>query len=408
MKNPQNKIQTKLQNLQSKILQIKLLKTKFLQMQLLQKIPSRKQRLQINIQKKVQKLSGIIVCVIFSSVLALAQNASQSATQTNTQNQTQQSTQKATQSQVKKTTQNPAKNQKNTTAKNQQNPSKTPQNPTKNPTQNQSTTTPPKSQTPLTSPSRINAQTPHIAYNGTTYIFTSDEENPKPLKFGTKSIFWLAHPTKAGSKIALVSVPYRANLGKVVLKEGLVLEIKAANYKKEQITVTDTSKVRPNKEQQERVARELEEANKIYLTRTPKRLWSEKFELPLGSVITSHYGNARIFNGEVKSYHAGTDFRAMIGTPIKAANDGKVALAKERFMSGKSVIIDHGEGIYSAYFHCSELKVQVGQSVKKGEIIALSGDTGRVSGAHLHFSMMIQGVSVDALHFISTLNALFE
>lgn len=412
MKNPQNKIQTKLQNLQSKILQTKilqtkLLKTNFLQTQLLQKIPSREKILQINIQKKVQKLSGIIVSVIFSSVLALAQNASQSATQTSTQKQTQQSTQKATQSQTKKTTQNPAKNPKNTTAKTQQNPSKTHQNPTKNPAQNQSAT-PPKSQTPLTSPSRINAQTPHIAYNGTTYIFTSDEENPKPLKFGTKSIFWLAHPTKTGSKIALVSVPYRANLGKVALKEGLVLEVKAANYKKEQITVTDTSKVRPNKEQQERVARELEEANKIYLTRTPKRLWSEKFELPLGSVITSHYGNARIFNGEVKSYHAGTDFRAMIGTPIKAANDGKVALAKERFMSGKSVIIDHGEGIYSAYFHCSELKVQVGQSVKKGEIIALSGDTGRVSGAHLHFSMMIQGVSVDALHFITTLNALFE
>ena len=162
------------------------------------------------------------------------------------------------------------------------------------------------------------------------------------------------------------------------------------------------------KAQQKRVTDELNEANAIYRTRTPKRLWSERFALPLGSVITSHYGNARMFNNEVRSYHAGTDFRANIGTPIKATNDGIIALAKERFMSGNSVIIDHGKGIYSAYFHLSELKVAVGERVKKGQIIALSGDTGRVSGAHLHFSMMVQGVSVDALHFINTINGLFE
>ena len=130
--------------------------------------------------------------------------------------------------------------------------------------------------------------------------------------------------------------------------------------------------------------------------------------LPMESVVTSHYGNARVFNSELRSYHAGTDFRASIGTPIKAINDGKVVLAKERFMSGNSVIIDHGEGIYSAYFHCSTLKVSLGEYVKKGHIIALSGDTGRVSGAHLHFTIMVQGVSLDALHFISTINALFK
>lgn len=303
--------------------------------------------------------------------------------------------------------QNPKQEKNKDSSKNvKKDTQKTPQN---NPQKPQTTTTtPPKSQTPLTSPSAITAQTPHIAYNGTAYIFTTNEANPKPLKFGAKTISWLAHPTKTDTKIALVGVPYRANLGKITLKDGLILEVKAANYKKEQITVTDTSKVRPNAAQQERITRELEEANKIYLTRTDKRLWSERFELPLGSVITSHYGNARMFNNELKSYHAGTDFRAIIGTPIKAANDGKIALAKERFLSGKSVVIDHGEGIYSAYFHCSELKVAVGDSVKKGQIIALSGDTGRVSGAHLHFSMMVQGVSVDALHFITTLNALFE
>lgn len=274
--------------------------------------------------------------------------------------------------------------------------------------QNPMQKTMPQSPTPLTSPTPISATTAHIAYNGTAYIFTTDEANPKPLTFGKQKIAWLSHPAKKGEKIAIVSVPYRANTGKITLFNGLSLEIKSANYKQEKITITDTSKVRPNKAQQKRVADELQEANAIYRTTTPKRLWSERFALPMESVITSHYGNARMFNNELRSYHAGTDFRASIGTPIRAINDGKVALAKERFMSGNSVIIDHGEGIYSAYFHCSELKVAVGEVVKKGQIIALSGDTGRVSGAHLHFSIMAQGVSVDSLHFISTINALFE
>ena len=264
------------------------------------------------------------------------------------------------------------------------------------------------SQTPITSPTPITANAPHIAYNGTAYIFTATEKNPKALTFGDKKIAWLAHPANENEKIAIIPVPYRANLGRFTLQDALILEVKGASYKKEQITITDTSKVRPNKAQQKRVADELNEANAIYRTRTPKRLWRERFTLPLGTVITSHYGNARMFNNEVRSYHAGTDFRASIGTPIKATNDGIIALAKERFMSGNSVIIDHGEGIYSAYFHLSELKVSVGERVKKGQIIALSGDTGRVSGAHLHFSMMVQGVSVDALHFINTINGLFE
>ena len=263
-------------------------------------------------------------------------------------------------------------------------------------------------QTPITSPTPISKNAEHIAYNGTTYIFTTTESNPKPLNFGGKKIAWISHPAKENEKIAIVPIPYRANLGRFELQKGLFLEVKGANYKKEKITITDTSKVRPNKAQQKRVADELNEANAIYRNFADKRQWSEPFALPMQSVITSHYGNARVFNGEVRSYHAGTDFRASIGTPIKATNDGIVALSKERFMSGNSVIISHGEGIYSVYFHCSELKVAVGERVKKGQIIALSGDTGRVSGAHLHFSIMVQGVSVDSLHFISTINALFE
>ncbi|RAX52964.1 hypothetical protein CCY98_03165 [Helicobacter sp. 11-8110] len=123
------------------------------------------------------------------------------------------------------------------------------------------------------------------------------------------------------------------------------------------------------------------------------------------SKITSEFGNARVFNQEVKSYHSGTDFRAAIGTPIYASNSGKVVIAKDRFLAGKSVVIDHGEGIFSMYYHCSEIKVKEGTRVKQGELIALSGNTGRVSGPHLHFGILVRGAQVDPIDFIAKINA---
>jgi len=80
---------------------------------------------------------------------------------------------------------------------------------------------------------------------------------------------------------------------------------------------------------------------------------------------------------------------------------------QDRFLSGKSVVIDHGNGLFSVYFHLSEFSVKKGEKVKQGQIIAKSGDTGRVSGAHLHFGIVIDGTNVDAMDFIRQVNDLF-
>ncbi|MFR8441736.1 MAG: M23 family metallopeptidase, partial [Campylobacter sp.] len=127
-------------------------------------------------------------------------------------------------------------------------------------------------------------------------------------------------------------------------------------------------------------------------------------ELPLNSKITSAFGNARTFNGELKSYHSGTDYRAAVGTGVRAANDGVVVIAKDRYYAGGSVVIDHGGGIYSQYYHLSEIKVALGDHVHKGDEIALSGESGRVSGPHLHFGIAINGVSVNPLSFVAKFN----
>lgn len=178
-------------------------------------------------------------------------------------------------------------------------------------------------------------------------------------------------------------------------------------YKKELLQVAQ-NKVTPPKEVLERIRKELNEAKAVYATYTDKALFEGKFILPLQSVITSAYGTARVFNGSLMSYHSGTDFRAAVGTPVVAANDGIVRIAKDRYYAGGSVVIDHGYKIFSQYYHLSQVKVKVGQKVKKGEVIALSGDTGRVTGAHLHFGIFAGGTQVDPLDFIEKFNALFD
>ena len=97
-----------------------------------------------------------------------------------------------------------------------------------------------------------------------------------------------------------------------------------------------------------------------------------------------------------------------MNTPVPASNDGVVVLAKERYLSGNSVMIDHGEGVYSVYFHLESFKVKVGDVVKQGQIIALSGNTGRSSGAHLHFGMVINNTIIDPMDFIEKIKEVIE
>ena len=182
------------------------------------------------------------------------------------------------------------------------------------------------------------------------------------------------------------------------------LHVLDGNYKKEQIVVA-SKKVNPKAPKvKKRIAAEYKEAMKIYNSVEQKSYISRPFVLPLESSVTSPYGTARLYNNTLKGYHSGTDFHADMGTPVKAANDGKVALVKKRFYAGGTVVIDHGEGIYTCYFHLSDFKVKKGERVKRGEIIALSGKSGRVTGPHLHFSARICGIQVDPIQLERILN----
>ena len=248
--------------------------------------------------------------------------------------------------------------------------------------------------------------------NGQTFL-VEVKKNSQLLKDG-KALKLLKHPTKKDSYFVLIPVGYKSEIKDIELlhvegekKKKIVLRVKQGEYKKETLTV-NPKKVKPPKSEQNRIYKEYLESKKIYATVTEQRYWNKPFLMPLGSKVTSDYGNARVFNSSLKSFHSGTDFRAPIGTPIKAINDGIVAVASDRYYSGNAVIIDHGEGIYSSYSHLSKIVVKKGARIKRGQKLGLSGATGRVTGPHLHFSFIIDSKKIDPLDFIEKINSLFE
>ncbi|RXJ88859.1 peptidase M23 [Arcobacter sp. CECT 8983] len=244
-------------------------------------------------------------------------------------------------------------------------------------------------------------------------IVKKNIKNPK-LTLDKHNINFFAFPNEKNSYYALIPISYYKKLKKykIIISyiedrkkvfKGIPIEVIDGNYKSEVINV-DSSKVILSKKNKQRVSKEYEEAMKIYKTTTPKLYIKDKFIYPLETKITSDFGKKRVYNGSLKSYHSGTDYRAKVGTKIKAINNGKVVIAKHRFYAGNSIVIDHGNGIYSGYYHLSKMNYKKGDYIKKGEILGLSGNTGRVTGPHLHFSFRIHGIQVDPLQAISLLN----
>lgn len=149
-------------------------------------------------------------------------------------------------------------------------------------------------------------------------------------------------------------------------------------------------------EDQARAARESREIGAIYATLTPERYWREPFDVPIpGTTGGRNFGHRRVFNGQPRAPHSGADLKAATGTPVLAANRGRVVLAKALFFSGNAVFIDHGLGVYSVYLHLSEIGVDVGTVVERGERIGFAGATGRVTGPHLHWGARVLDARVD-------------
>jgi len=167
-----------------------------------------------------------------------------------------------------------------------------------------------------------------------------------------------------------------------------------ANYPKIELSV-EKKFTEPSPEEQKEIADSVA-VKKDYLARvTPDQLWNGKFSAPADAAISDVFGTQRVFNGETKSVHQGLDFRVGTGTPVAAMNDGTVLLARPLYFEGKFIVLDHGQGLLTLYMHLSEFKVKEGDKVTRGQIIGLSGGSGRATGPHLHVAVRWQGTYLD-------------
>jgi murein DD-endopeptidase MepM/ murein hydrolase activator NlpD len=180
----------------------------------------------------------------------------------------------------------------------------------------------------------------------------------------------------------------------------LTVEVKA--YPTRQLTVAPRY-VEPPPEVSARIARESEEQQAIFATVSSDRLWRGPWGVPVPGLATSAFGSRSVFNGQPRSPHSGADFRAAEGTPVVAPNVGRVVLTGDTYFSGGSVILDHGWGLYSYFAHLSEILVDNGDLIEPGQIVGLTGATGRVTGPHLHWTLRMHGARVDPLSLIEIL-----
>jgi murein DD-endopeptidase MepM/ murein hydrolase activator NlpD len=155
--------------------------------------------------------------------------------------------------------------------------------------------------------------------------------------------------------------------------------------------------VAPDPATLERIAADKLVKDAAFAHQASQPLWNGSFRSPVPFTPTDSFGTRREFNGKLASIHRGTDFHAPSGTPVVAANDGVVIIARAMFYEGNLVVVDHGQQFSTLYMHLSKIEVKVGDRVHKGQRLGLSGATGRVTGPHLHFGVRWQGMYVDAV-----------
>jgi hypothetical protein len=182
--------------------------------------------------------------------------------------------------------------------------------------------------------------------------------------------------------------------GRRVTRSARQVDINAANFGVGEANVPENF-VEPDEASKRKIAADQIVKNWAFSHLITVPQWSGDFVPPVEAKATNSFGMTRMFNEELTSTHRGTDFPINEGSPVVASNSGTVVLAKELFYEGNCVIVDHGLRFFSIYMHLSKIEVKVGDKLGKGERLGLSGQTGRVTGPHLHMGVRWNGAYLD-------------
>jgi len=220
-------------------------------------------------------------------------------------------------------------------------------------------------------------------FQGATLAFSRTPSDVGDLVW----IAWGVIPLDAAPGPSIYGLNANREDGSSLAIEGK-LSISAKSFPEQRLTV-EPKFVNPPKSQAARIEREKKRLGAIYARRTPLPPPASPFVSPVPGDPTSEFGTRRIFNGEPRAPHSGIDLHAASGTTVLVSGPGRVALAADLYYSGGTVIVDHGSGLFTVYAHLSKIETTEGASVKAGDVIGLSGATGRVTGPHLHWGAKV-------------------
>jgi murein DD-endopeptidase MepM/ murein hydrolase activator NlpD len=184
----------------------------------------------------------------------------------------------------------------------------------------------------------------------------------------------------------------------------LPVKVKARSFRTESFSVPPSfDQMTP--ETLAEISREQAAFKRAFAAPIAERLWEAPFIRPVPhDASLASFGARRIINGTPRAPHSGTDLAAPAGVDVAAANHGRVVLVGNFFFAGGSVVVDHGAGLFTMYFHLSEFKVEEGATIKKGEIVGLSGATGRVTGAHLHWGARLANTRIEPFELLNKIS----
>jgi murein DD-endopeptidase MepM/ murein hydrolase activator NlpD len=238
---------------------------------------------------------------------------------------------------------------------------------------------------------------------GVATVGLETDERPE-VYYRNKRVMVIGNP---GDWRAIVGIPLNTDTGphKIQVKNGMntsdyTFTVNAKKYREQYITIKDNEMVNPSPVNMERIRNESARINRAKSAWTPSDAIPVALDLPVPGQVSSPFGFRRFFNNQPRNPHSGLDLASPEGTPILSAAAGRVVDTGNYYFNGNTVFIEHGQGLITMYCHMSEILVNEGQEVARGEIIGKVGKTGRVTAPHLHWGVILNTVSVDPTLFL--------